>query len=943
MKQLGEILRNVNVAAFLVLALACAHQWRKRTDASIRWATLAFGSLAMIGVIGLFLRSSPSTDFAGWFIKTVLVVLILFPFFLYRFATAFQRPTRAVAVTVYVSTALVVAASVALPYLPQPNAPSPLWWTAYRLGVLVQWSVVFSIVAARLWVASRREASVVRRRMRTLALAAAGLNGVILVSGVGPSTPTEPMIAATQGLSLVSAVLFFVGLAPPRWLVTVWRRPEQMAFQGAMGALFQAETQGELSAVLLPRAAALVGASSAALVSTSGAVLASHGATDAQLEGLLAGGATVDGQTHRVRRIELRAGTLVLWTSHYAPFFGPDEFAMTEGLSVFADIVMDRCALADQQRRAETALTYQATHDGLTGLPNRLLLEDRVSQALARARRADTRVAVLFLDVDRFKVINDSLGHAVGDELLKAVAQRLRDLLRPEDTIARFGGDEFVVVTESWSADDTPELLAARLASGLARPLHIEGADVVVTVSIGVAVAGADYDTGALLRDADAAMYQAKAQGRDRCVIFGRAMREAADKRLETEGAIRRALRCGELRVHYQPMLEVASGRLMGVEALVRWQKDENTLILPDDFIPVAEETGLIIELGATVLREACRQVATWHREGPALDRLSLSVNLSARELLNPGLVDQVRDAVTSAGLEPSHLCLEITESVLLDDTDSCARSLRALSALGIRIAVDDFGTGYSSLTYLKRLAVDILKIDQSFVAGLGAGASTQDRAIVAGVVDLANGFGLTTVAEGVETAEQLAQLNALGCGMAQGCWFCRPMSPADAAAWMRSRETGVDTTNSAEARAEFPDWTRVLVVDDQASVRDLMRWTLEMDERFRVVGEASGGREAVALARHYQPDLVILDLAMPGVGGLEALPLICAVAPSAQVVVLSGLDPSDVADHAFSAGAAGYLCKGADPARLLAELHEILDAPTAVRPAAAASSGSSS
>ena len=935
---MGDILQNVNAGAFCVLALACAYKWRKRRDVSMRWVTLAFGSLAALGALGVFLRTVPTTQFAGWFIRSILVVLIVFPFLLYRFATEFHPPSRLVRRTAYGSTAMIVLASVALPFLPLPGAPAPMWWTAYRVGVLAQWTLLFSIVAVRLWVSARGEATVVRRRMRTLALAAGGLNGAILLSGVGPSARSASMIVAVQALSLVSALLFIVGLAPPGWLVRLWRRPEQQAFEGAMGALFRADTQEDLCSVLLPRAAGLIGASGAALIGHDGKLLARHGPIEAELQALTTG-ATGGPSRAGVHRVELHAGTLLLWTSHYAPFFGPDEFALAESLGTFADIVMDRCSLADQHRQAEAALTYQATHDDLTGLPNRVLLEDRVSQALARSRRLGTCVAVMFLDVDRFKVINDSLGHAVGDELLRTVAKRLRDTLRPEDTIARFGGDEFVIVTENWSATDSPALLAARIAEVVSMPVRIDGADVVATVSIGVAEAGSSYDAGSLLRDADAAMYYAKERGRDCCILFDSAMREAANHRLETEGALRRALNCGELRVHYQPLVEIASGRPIAVEALVRWQQDDGSLVLPKDFIPVAEETGLIIPLGATVLREACRQVAAWRREIPGLGQLWLSVNLSARELLNPGIVEQVQEALSTAGLEPSLLCLEITESVLLDDAESCARSLQALHALGVRIGVDDFGTGYSSLTYLKRLAVDILKIDQSFVAGLGVATPNRDRAIVAGVVDLANAFALTTVAEGVETAEQVTQLSALGCGLAQGYHFCRPLPPEEAAEWMRSREAHRHATTAAEARAEFPESTRVLVVDDQTSMRDLLRWTFENDPNFRVVGEASGGREAVALARHYQPDLVLLDLAMPGVGGLEALPLIRAVAPDARIVVLSGLEPADVADRAREQGAAGYLCKGSDPLRFLEDLHRILAAP-ATRPTRALNPG---
>ncbi|HVL03206.1 MAG TPA: EAL domain-containing protein, partial [Acidimicrobiales bacterium] len=434
---------------------------------------------------------------------------------------------------------------------------------------------------------------------------------------------------------------------------------------------------------------------------------------------------------------------------------------------------------------------------------------------------------------------------------------------------------------------------------------------------------------------ADAAMYQAKEQGGDQWVLFDSAMREAATQRLETESTLRGALDRGELRVHYQPLVEMVSGRVTSVEALVRWAKDEDTLILPKDFIPVAEETGLIIQLGETVLREACRQLAAWRSEVDCLSELSLSVNLSARQLLNPGIVEQVRDAVGSCGLDPGALCLEITESVLLDDTESCARSLRALHALGVCLAVDDFGTGYASLTYLKRLAVDTLKIDQSFVKGLGlgTGSSTRDRAIVAGIIDLAHAFGLTTVAEGVETAEQVAQLHALGCRLAQGYHFSGPLPPAQAAEWIMTWEPPpTKTMTAADPTANVPDRTRVLLVDDQARMRDLVRLTFELEPLFDLVGEASDGREAVALARHHQPDLVLLDLAMPGVGGLEALPLIRAVAPQARVVVLSALDPADVARTAQDEGAAGYVCKGGSPDRFLDELHRILvaDAPRA-------------
>lgn len=287
----GDILRYVNAAAFCLLAAACIHQLRKRNDSSIRWAALAFGSLAAVGVIGLVLHANPTTHLAGWFVRTILVVLALFPLFLYRFATAFKRPARAVSAAAHLSTLVIIIASLAVPYIPYPGMASPAWWSAYRIGILVQWTILFSIVAARLWVAARDEATVVRRRMRTLAIAAAGLNGVVLLSGAGGgSTRSATMIVVTQGLSLASAVLFFVGLAPPSWLALLWRRRDAVAFQSAMGALFRAEDFAGMAAVLLPRSIALVGARGGALVSQTGQVLACHGDVDTAMVSLSTAG-----------------------------------------------------------------------------------------------------------------------------------------------------------------------------------------------------------------------------------------------------------------------------------------------------------------------------------------------------------------------------------------------------------------------------------------------------------------------------------------------------------------------------------------------------------------------------------------------------------------------------------------------------------------------------
>jgi diguanylate cyclase (GGDEF)-like protein/PAS domain S-box-containing protein len=433
-----------------------------------------------------------------------------------------------------------------------------------------------------------------------------------------------------------------------------------------------------------------------------------------------------------------------------------------------------------RERKAfEHRLAHQATHDPLTGLPNRTLLLDRLEMALARARRHHRRIAVLFLDLDHFKVVNDSLGHGLGDRLLVAIAGRLRATLRPDDTVARFGGDEFVVLCEDLAGRADAVAVAERLLAELAGPFTVDGAEVFVGASVGIAFPDhPDADPETLIRDADAAMYQAKDRGRGRWVVFDNAMRASAVDRLDIGNALRRALERRELRVHYQPVVDLGAGRVAGVEALVRWEHPERGLLLPGEFIAVAEETGLIVPIGAWVLDQACRQIQRWHADRPGRPPLRVAVNLSGRQLGHPGLVEDVSAALADTGIDPALVELEITESVLMDDVETSEETLRRLKALGVRIVVDDFGTGYSSLSYLRRFPVDQLKVDRSFVAGLGTDPG--DSAIVAAIVTLAHTLGLTAVAEGVETAAQLAELRRLGCARAQGYLFARPSTGHD-------------------------------------------------------------------------------------------------------------------------------------------------------------------
>ena len=419
-----------------------------------------------------------------------------------------------------------------------------------------------------------------------------------------------------------------------------------------------------------------------------------------------------------------------------------------------------------------------ALHDPLTGLPNRTLLIDQLEAALERAKRTKRDLAVLFLDLDQFKVVNDSLGHDVGDRLLVEISQRLTAALRPGDLATRFGGDEFVVICEGVANEREAVHIAERIADVLTGPLSLAGSDVYVTASIGVAVAAAtnNCDAIGLIRDADAAMYKAKADGRARTHVFDSDTRARAVARLEIESQLRHAVERGELRLVYQPTLDASSQRVVGAEALVRWAHPSRGMVSPLDFIPVAEETGIISAIGAWVLDEACRQVAVWrNRTGFLDDDFRMAINLSPHQINDATLVEQVLASLARHRVPVDAICLEITESALLMDTDVVARNIRRLHEAGIELALDDFGTGYSSVSYLHRLPVKVLKIDRSFIARVGAGA--REDAIVTGLVDLAHTLGMTVVAEGVETASQLAVVQDIGCDRVQGFYFAKPSS----------------------------------------------------------------------------------------------------------------------------------------------------------------------
>jgi diguanylate cyclase (GGDEF)-like protein len=433
---------------------------------------------------------------------------------------------------------------------------------------------------------------------------------------------------------------------------------------------------------------------------------------------------------------------------------------------------------AAERKALEMQMAHKAMHDALTELPNRTLFHDRLKHAVMRAKRHQSMLGVMFIDLDGFKPINDGLGHDVGDLLLKALGRRLQEGLRASDTAARFGGDEFMVLCEDVADEQHVISIAERLQGAVAEPFRIAGHDLTVSSSMGIVVStGHEESAESLIRNADAAMYRAKRQG-VAYEMFDDGMRSRVRARARTESDLHRAIEEREFRLLYQPQVDLRSGRVVGLEALLRWDHPERGVVEPAEFLWLAEETGMITKIGEWALRQSCLHARAWGaRNGSPL---RVSVNLSARQHRDPDLVDLVERILTETRTDPATLCLEITESVLVTDADAAAPTLHALKGLGVKLSIDEFGTGHSSLGSLKRFPLDMLKVDRSFVSGLGT--DTEDAAIVTAIINLAHSLGLQTVADGVETKEQVDELRALGCDVGQGFYFARPR-PSDAIA----------------------------------------------------------------------------------------------------------------------------------------------------------------
>ena len=451
-----------------------------------------------------------------------------------------------------------------------------------------------------------------------------------------------------------------------------------------------------------------------------------------------------------------------------------------------------------ERKAFEEQLSHQAFHDPVTGLANRALFADRVAHALVGTHRTGVQLAVLFIDLDDFKTVNDSLGHQAGDSVLFEVARRLEQAVRPADTVARFGGDEFAILLDEVDSSDEVAMIADRVIDALEQPVALEGKEVYARASVGICMSDEDLqaqDPEEFLRNADLAMYMAKRDSKGSYRLFEPTMHERVVERLELRAELQRALELGQFEVYYQPVVHLEQHTDYGVEALLRWNHPERGLVAPAQFIPLAEETGLIVPIGRWVVFEACRQGTLLHERFPRDPALTISVNLSVKQLQSDSIIEDVRGALEETGLEPSTLVLEVTETVMMADPDTAAARLNQLKDLGVRIAMDDFGTGYSSLSYLSRLPVDILKMDRSFL-----GAGNTDSGLAAAIIAIGERLDLEVVAEGIEELEQIGTLRDLGCELGQGFLFARPMTQPALVDYLD--EEGEDELEASDGRA---------------------------------------------------------------------------------------------------------------------------------------------
>jgi diguanylate cyclase (GGDEF)-like protein/PAS domain S-box-containing protein len=587
-----------------------------------------------------------------------------------------------------------------------------------------------------------------------------------------------------------------------------------------------------------------------------------------------------------------------------APVPGEDG-EITHFVSIFDD-VSERVIREDQ-------LAHLATHDTLTGLANRTLLADRLDQAVTRSARDGTIAAVLLIDLDRFKQVNDSLGHDLGDRLLKEVARRLEQSIRDGDTVARLGGDEFVLVLTELAKHEDATSVARKLLSALTQSFLIDGRELFVTPSIGLSFYPQDGTDGAsLLRLADLAMYQVKAGGRNGFGCYAQELNVRAQQMAELEAGLRQALEHDELKLYYQPKADLYSGEICGAEALIRWQHPVRGLVPPNDFIPLAEESGIILPIGEWVLREACRQAACWQSEG--LPALTVAVNLSARQCRQENIVEIIAQALQDAALEPKWLQIEVTESMVMQNLDTAESVLRRIKALGVTLAMDDFGTGYSSLGYLKQFPFDCLKIDRSFVQNITT--EPDDALIASAVIAMAHSLHLYVVAEGVESESQMLYLRNQHCDQLQGYLFARPLPADDFRAFVKSAARLPLPSGAADTALRT-----LLLVDDEPDILNALKRLLRRSG-YRIL-TATSGADALELLGLNDVQVILSDQRMPQMSGTEFLSRVKELYPNTVRMVLTGHSDLASVTGAINRGAIfRFLSKPWDDDQLREQIH---------------------
>jgi len=590
--------------------------------------------------------------------------------------------------------------------------------------------------------------------------------------------------------------------------------------------------------------------------------------------------------------ISHQGGDEMLWRKDGSGFYTDyTVIPMLEGEKVTGAVVTFKDIT--ERKRHEEQLAHQATHDTLTGLANRTILNDRTGLLIERAAREKSVVALLLLDLDRFKEINDSLGHGAGDELLRGMAARLTDLVRDSDTVARLGGDEFVVLVEMEVADGAISI-AQKILDALTIPFSIAGQEVFIGASIGISLYPKDGDSSEeLLKNADVAMYRAKSRGRNRFRFYDENMNASSVERLSLETRLRHAVDNGELLLHYQPQVNLRSGEIIGAEALIRWQHPELGLVSPAKFIPLAEETGLIFPIGEWVMRTACAQIKAWQDAGVMTP--TVAVNLSAHQFRQHHLVKMTTGVLLDTGIDGRYLELEMTESAVMEDADRVIRVLRELKEAGTTISIDDFGTGYSSLSYLKQFAIDKLKVDQSFVRDITQ--DPNDAAIVVAIITMAHSLGLNVIAEGVETEGQLEFLRSHGCDEMQGYFFSRPVPVGDFEQMLRSGRR-----LALSGQTEGSRQRTLLLLDDEPNVTAALT-RLFRSEGYQILA-AHSPTEAFELLASHRVGVILSDQGMPEMSGIEFLSRAKRLYPDAVRIILSGHTDLKLIAEAFNRGA---------------------------------------